>query len=661
MNLLKQTALILGLTSLSIGSWTIYHDWRNRISIFFTIFCAVIAVWSLSFVSHATLSGRLSHDIHLFCNVWLSPIAIMLLSKVFFKKPDVFSQALILVSSVGALFLGAMISLSIPRSDFVLHLMDFWPSFILFELISIMVADIAFKGSINTDYISTSKKPVFYIGLCVSLSFCTFDRVPEFGYTIPALGNLFLTVYLAFTSQLIIPQKIFRIEALLSRFFAVVILALMITGFFALLYDYISETFPLFLLNSFLISFAVLMLWNPLVTFFRYLVREGFGRTENEIQLSKLSRLTSAISVETSILHLQTLVSKAFNIWLKGSKAELIFDAKELELPPKVLSYFVYLEERKITPILHREMIRLERDQVLTAERRQVLNSLIQFLDNYETDLIFPVFFQKKITAMVLVKIDHLAEEWNLSLSRYAKLNALLAELGPTLVRLTQIEEAKERDRLVLMGEMAAGLAHEVRNPLGAIRGAAALMDETSGPWAKVIQEEVARLNRLVSQFLDFANDPKDQQESIDLNEVVSTAIQNIKISVPCANAIHLELSSSPVRVRVVPDHLQQVLLNLTQNAVKAVEGNASPEIRVQVFETGFEVKDNGVGMNEKTLNKIFQPFFTSFKDGTGLGLSICQKLVHFNSGKISATSKVGEGSTLRVTFNSEAGVPRER
>ena len=653
MNLLKQTALILGLTALSLGGWTIYRDWRNRISIIFAFLCLLISVWAISFVTYATLGGRLPHDVHIFCNVWIAPVVITLLSKIFFKKTNRFSQCLQFVSAIGALFLGAMIALSLSRGFAITAFINFWPSFILIQYFYILGQDLIFKGPLNTDYISQSKKIIFYLGLGLSLALCTFDRVPALGYIIPALGNLLLTIYLIFANQIIIPQKIFRLEALLSRFFAILTLALIITGFFALLYSYISETFPLFLLNSFLISFAVLMLWNPLVTFFRYMTRE-LSRSETSARLEKLGVLKDAISVATDLENLKTLLTSAFRLWLKDAEVTLVFDQAESKLPPKVLEYFEYLRDRKIALILHRGIIDAELEQALTSDRRRMLRRILKFLDNHQTDLIFPVIYSEKVIALLLLKAEINGDEWNLSFGRYNKLGELVADLGPTLIRLTQIEEAKERDRLVLMGEMAAGLAHEVRNPLGAIRSAAELMGEASGPWAKVIQEEVGRLNRLVSQFLDFAYDPKDEQEQLNLNEIMLTSIENIKFSIP--NEVKLELltEETSVLVKAVPDHLQQVLFKLVQNAVKAVEGMIMPQIKIRVFETGFEVTDNGMGMDEETLHKMFQPFFTSFRDGTGLGLSICQKLVHFNSGKISAVSHAGIGTTVSVTFSKD-------
>ena len=651
MNLLEQTALILGLTCLSIGSWTIYRDFRNRISIFFCLLCSLIAIWSISFVSHLALGGRLSHDIHEFCNVWLAPTVILLLSKVFFKKPNRFTRNLQLVSSIGAVFLGAIISLSISRTPLIENLIAFWPSFILIEYVYIVYIDLTTKGQINGEYLSPSKKFIFFLGLGLSLAFCSFDHIPFWGYTIPALGNLLLTVYLVFASQIILPQRMLRIEAILSRFFAILILALMITGFFALLYNYISGTFPLFLLNSFLISFAVLMLWNPLVTLFRYLARE-LGRSGNESRNQKLLELRDAIAVETDLDDLQALVSQAFQVWLPDAEVTLEFGESDLKIPAQVMDYFHFQTEHKITPILHREILREEQSQVLSNERRMVLGRLLRFLDNHKSDLIFPVLYSKRVVGLILLSIKVPDDEWNLSVGPYSKLEGLIQELGPTLVRLVQIKEAKERDRLVLMGEMAAGLAHEIRNPLGAIRGAADLIAEEGGPWGKVIREEVSRLNRLVTQFLDFAYDPTDLQESLDLNEVVQTAIRNIQTSLAPSHQIQFQAHENPVIIKAVPDHLQQILLNLIQNAIKAVEGAENAEIRIRVYDTGFEVRDSGIGMSEEVRRKIFQPFFTSFKNGTGLGLSICQKLAHFNGGKITAISQTGVGTVMSVVFS---------
>ncbi|NDF15862.1 hypothetical protein EB061_11160, partial [bacterium] len=273
MNLLKQTALILALTGLSLGGWTLVRDWRNKVSILFSALCFCVAFWAMSFVAHATLFGRLSYDIHRFCNVILVPLALELIDRVFLRERDRLSRILFALSIAGAAILGLLVAFSLGNSLWVRQLVLFFPGLIFIEYLHIMVLDYTGSASIRVDSITPVKKLLLYLGLGLTLAFCSFDHIPAYGYVLPAVGNLLFTLYLFFTSQVIHPRSLLGIEALVSRFFAVLTLSLIITGFFALLYSYISSSFPLFLLNSFLISFAVLVLWSPLLTFFRYLAR----------------------------------------------------------------------------------------------------------------------------------------------------------------------------------------------------------------------------------------------------------------------------------------------------------------------------------------------------------------------------------------------------
>ena len=654
MNLLKQTALILGLASLSIGVWTLYKNWRQKIAILFATLCFFIAIWALSFVSHATLQGRLSTDIHFFFNIWLAPIGVTVLSQVLAMEDRV-SRTLKWLSLIGAIILSVMVAFTITDAPWVMMLVTFWPSFVLAEYLYLMIQDFILKKPVNVDFIPIDKRRVLYFGLGVSLLTCSMDHIPSFGYTIPAIGNLLFTTYLLFLAQLITPQKILRIEALVTRFFATVILALVITGFFALLYQYISESFPLFLLNSFLISFAILVLWSPLVSFFRYLGSRLFKAHEMSLN-QRIDQFLMSLSTVTDVHALEKLLQESFAQWIDGTSTRMITQLNSHALPKAVTSFIQLAREQKAPPVLHRELVKMERDQVLTVERREELNLLLHYLDAMKADVVFPIFHQEQHVALVMITTPTLLEEWSGSFGLYAKIYEALQPLGPLLIRLSQIEEEREKDRLVLLGEMAAGLAHEVRNPLGAIRGAAELLDPENA-WAKVIQEEVNRLNRLVSQFLDFAHAPKEKPEVINLVDVMEATILNLRSVMPKNDRFDFVVSAPVIRVKAVPDHLQQVLINLIQNGFKAVEEKGSGHVEVQAFEFGFRVIDTGIGMDEETLSKVFQPFYTSFKKGTGLGLAICQRLVHFGHGRIQIESEKGKGTVVTVSLATDSAM----
>jgi signal transduction histidine kinase len=459
-------------------------------------------------------------------------------------------------------------------------------------------------------------------------------------------------LYLFFASQQIVPEKLFRLDALASRFFAVLTLSLMITGFFALLFPYISSSFPLFLLNSFLISFAVLALWGPLVTLFRFLGGALFLGRRQEAERDN-SAVMIQIAGATDLTELTGTARGHFQRRFHVESLDLKWVSDIGSLPEEATRYLRTLRDEGITPILYREILGREREQVLTRDRKGELDFLLGYLDLLKCDLMFPIFEAGVITGWVQIR-----EAQGEPISGFTGFNQaieILSKLSEAAARILKIDEARERDRLILLGEMAAGLAHEVRNPLGSIRGAAELMNPQSEPWVRVIQEEVDRLNRLVSQFLDFARDPKEKRERIDLGNLVARILEQCRPGIPPEIQIEFERPEAPVWVSVVPDSVRQVMINLVQNSVKAIEGasegSKAPRIRIVVGSSGFAVIDNGVGMTDETLAKALEPFFTSFKNGTGLGLSICRKLVRSDEGKMSLISRLGEGTEVQVEY----------
>jgi len=648
MNLLKQTSLILGLASLSIGVWTLYRNWKQKLAIIFSILCFFVSMWALSFVSYATLIGRLSKDIHWSFHVWLVPIVVTILSKIL-SREDTVSRVIRGFSFLGAIFLSLMIAFSMGSGDLFWMAVTFWPLLVFVEFIYIMVKDLLIGVPVSVDFFSPSKRIGIYFGLAVSLITCTFDHIPQLGYTIPSIGNMVMAVYLIFISQMVSPQKILNIQALASRFFATVILSLVITGFVALLYQYMSESFGLFFLNSFLLSFAILMLWSPLVSFFRFLGKKMFTEQNQRADI-QLKRYLSALPLVTDEKGLEDLIQKSFSVWISDSKIKLWFLDRQSELPEVVKTFLNRNSHSSLIPIIHRGLIQMEKDQLVTAELQKNLEAILTYLDTVEADVIFPIFSsdKKNPQPIMLVMVTGAAavDDWQVDIGLYSKIFTALQEIEKTVLKIGQIDHARERDRLILLGEMAAGLAHEVRNPLGAIQGASNLIASNSDPWVKVIQDEVQRLNRLVNQFLEFANAPGDQLEPVNLGESLQRSIENLATFYGKQVEIRfLNDCKDPVLVMSVPDHLQQILMNLIQNAIKA----QSTLIEVILHPQGFSVKDNGVGMSESVKSRVFHPFFTTFKTGTGLGLSICERLVKFSEGEITLDSTEGVGTTVRI------------
>jgi two-component system sensor histidine kinase HydH len=210
----------------------------------------------------------------------------------------------------------------------------------------------------------------------------------------------------------------------------------------------------------------------------------------------------------------------------------------------------------------------------------------------------------------------------------------------------------REKERLAALGEMAAGLAHEIRNPLGAIKGAAQYLDPSAdrpeSRFLKVIVEEVDRLNRVVTRFLDYSKPPSVDFKLVDLSKLAEKTTEMMKPGMFPQIELEFIPSRTPAVVMASAEQISQVLINLIQNAHHALEGKTSGMIRVSVgiegetpnTEVTLVVEDTGHGIKKEHLDKLFIPFFTTSPQGTGLGLSISQKIVEAHRGRIEVASE---------------------
>jgi two-component system, NtrC family, sensor histidine kinase HydH len=227
-------------------------------------------------------------------------------------------------------------------------------------------------------------------------------------------------------------------------------------------------------------------------------------------------------------------------------------------------------------------------------------------------------------------------------------------------------EEARRSERLAALGQMSAGLAHEIRNPLGVIKGSAEMLTQKLGQsnplaseLAGYISSETNRLSSLVARFLDFARPQALELTPGDVREVVETALAAVAAQRPNAKVIvEREYAPELPPVRMDDRLCEQVFQNLALNAYEAMEPDGG-KLRVKIFSTaragvnGVEVTltDTGPGIPPEICEQIFNPFFTTKKAGTGLGLAIVSKIVDELRGSLQVESKPGHGARFRVFF----------
>jgi two-component system, NtrC family, sensor histidine kinase HydH len=252
--------------------------------------------------------------------------------------------------------------------------------------------------------------------------------------------------------------------------------------------------------------------------------------------------------------------------------------------------------------------------------------------------------------AMAAVLVNSLAQTIRTQSATYKATAEKLAEAN---VNLVAAEAAVRRsDRLAALGQLSAGLAHELRNPLGSIKGSADLLARSASQSSPVVKElagiisaEVDRTNSLVTRFLDFARPLEPRRRMTDLAEIIDRAADRAKVPV------RREYSHSLPRIPLDPELMEQVFLNLITNAAQASEPGAPITVATTAKNGTAEatVVDRGCGIPADKIDTIFNPFVTTKKDGVGLGLAIVSKIVDGHGGKMSVESEPGKGTTFHV------------
>ena len=251
-------------------------------------------------------------------------------------------------------------------------------------------------------------------------------------------------------------------------------------------------------------------------------------------------------------------------------------------------------------------------------------------------------------------------------------LGAIILLRDLTLIKLLE-EDLKSRERLAQLGTLAAGMAHELKNPLAGVKALAGLIEREVGEREETrrLKGEVEKMDKLLTDLLDLGRPMRLSLAPVDINRVITEVISAQR---PLASerevTFNMDLDVSLPPVRGDERRLAQVLLNLIKNSLEAVEKGGVVQITSRVI-TDYhlrrgglkrgrmirvDVSDNGLGIPPSHLERIFTPFFSTKEGGTGLGLSICSRIVSEHNGTIKVWSEPGKGTTVSVLLPAYEG-----
>ncbi len=688
MDIWTQSALLAAIVGLALGLSMLLRANRPRVFTLYSVFALIVGGFYFA---------RFFHDVVQPASVrpWLAQVGIsssLILAALipsaalsFFLeflgvRPTVlrYGRQFALLSALFGLAVGLT---PLANAAWARVALAVWVIFALSVSVSLLVR----RMKVMESRIERARLRYLALGAVATIAFSALDFLGRVGIPFPTLGPIVSTLYLFFLAQTLLRLRLMDLHELLGKIASQAVLAAILAAVFVPLTIWVDDNGALFLFNTVVAAFVMLILLEPLRVKVDEQVVALFFRERYEL-LRALTQLRARIANVIDVDELGSIVLDGFNETRRVTHASLYLLAEDR--PGYRLRYWRgpqpahFLDQAMARGLLNaatsgQKAVLLENLERRILELRQNpaehrrhrdemrrLNDIKAAMGQMKAGITVPLVGNDRIIGFLNLWDERVPEAF--ASDEIAMMLEIAEQVAITVENSQLYEKMRERDRLAALGEMAAGLAHEIRNPLGAIKGAAQCLDPTKmqgedGEFLDVIVEEVNRLNGVVSAFLDYSRPLKQHFGPTDLNEVVTRTIKLIQTEIPERITLEVELHEALNKVDADAEQLKQVLINLVQNAVQAFDhGPGTISIRTTRLERFSEfraigetvevhVQDDGPGIPPDQQLNIFVPFVTTKQKGTGLGLAISQRIVKNHGGTISLQSRMGEGSTFVV------------
>ncbi|HSS01099.1 MAG TPA: ATP-binding protein, partial [Kofleriaceae bacterium] len=678
------SALLAALLILAIGASVLLRSRSDRMYTSFAAFTFTVSAWHLCTFIDATTTSPVMRWLALWAAATIPPTAIRFF-RIFLAQPSIggpkrgprVTLAWTILAYV-ALIVSAIYR---PIHENFYFQVPF--GIYVFGGLYRCVYDLYIQYRATTKRVERTRVGYLALGGFVATTLTLTDALPRFGVTWPAVGNVLGILYLYFLSQTLFRYRLIDLNELLGKMAVLGTLVVMLWAVYGFLLYWIGrDQKGLYLLNALVASFVILILFEPVRNWLenginRWLLRQ---RTELRGRIDAVRReLPGVVDVPDMVQRITTALEESRRV---TDASVYLLDADGAgfdragfigQAPPERLDANTerLLLDRVRVLYLDKDHLMREAEELAAAPdsdaKRVPVLALLGRLDELRAGVIFPLLGSAEteqgpwLLGLFCIRDDRTENAFDADdIDAFRQ----LANGAARVIESSQAyERVKERDRLAALGEMAAGLAHEIRNPLGAIKGAAQLLI-TDGAAAQpatstiemvelldIIVEEANRLNNVVTRFLDYARSERPGREGagkVDLNQVVRKTVQLLQQELPRSIELRVRIDEMLPSIAGDPESLMQVFLNLGQNALHAMPDGGVLEILTtrrrrsrlgygQFAEVRF--RDNGIGIPRDRLKKLFIPFYTTKQKGTGLGLAISHRIINQHGGTIEVRS----------------------
>ncbi|MBK6849207.1 MAG: GAF domain-containing protein [Proteobacteria bacterium] len=695
-------ALLAAILTFVIGWSVVLRDHRHRPYVTFTVLSFNLACWYLARFFTATLSSDVALHLGLFVAAAI-PINAERFFRSFLAADPRYPPppARPVLGGTVLLFALLVVDLFYPLHRSMLFLVPVHA--FIFASLYHCVWLIWARQQTMPPRPERTRLSYLLVGGAAAVTFAGLDFLPLTGVAFPPIGSVLTVLYLYFISQTLFHYRLLDIKELLAKMVTLTALVLILSVIYGLLLAWVGPDRPgVFLFNTIVASFVILVIFEPMRGLLedrvnRWLFAEKYEFSRRLRQL--IRELANVIDVRTLVFNVLTELEHSgrvthASIYLASPAGTTFRLADHLgPAPPAELDgrtrrlFFERLREAGLFTVEGQERTLGQQLADGKEDATIITRNILDTMEQLHADVCLPLLADGQVLGMLALRDDRMREAY--ASDELELLREVAAQAAITLHNSQVYQQMKERDRLAALGQMAAGLAHEIRNPLGAIKGAAQLLraasppppvaterpasDDPEGAVASehgadepelidIIVQEVNRLDHVVAQFLGYARPDRGDRQLLHLNQVLQRSAQLLRSQHQHVE-IETQLAPDLPQVRVDPDQLHQVFLNLAINGLEAMGGQGQLHVETrarQAFRGGRSTQlvevsfaDSGRGIPPEHLDSIFIPFFTTRERGTGLGLPICQRIVESHGGTIEVQSTPGRGSTFTVVLPS--------
>ena len=702
MNPLALSAFSTAIVSLILGSIVFFKKGKNNITISYTLLTISFFVWIFGIGMEIIAPNK---TWGLFWNKWLYSGAIFIptfffhfiqsyLNKI--NKKYLISAYIISIALFIFNFTDYFVQDVVPKGSFNYASVPgvIFPFFVFYFFLSTIYSFyIVVKGYRNSFGAKRNQLKFVILASIIGFSGGSTNYLLVFDVIqIPPIGNYFIAIYLFILFYAIIRHQLMDINIVLKKGTTYILLLVLIflPSFLLVILSqkiFFGKIDYIFSLLMIVVLFLVAIFFHRIkpgteraVEQFlfknKYDYRETLGQfSKAMVTILDLQSLSKKI-VETIT---QTMgVDKASLFLLNDEKGEYeLFESKNIKkvTPPPIFTKGTSLPQylQKIGEITVKE-------ELTKGTNISELNRIIDQMSQLEAEVSIPLISRGQLTGII-----NLSHKFNKDIYSHEDIELLSTLANQTAVALENArlyEDLKKSksyirraDRLASLGTLTAGLAHEIRNPLVAIKTLTQLLperiedEEFRNHFLNIASGEVDRISSLVNELLDFARPSNPKLELEDINHILEGMLLLVSTETK-KKQIQIEkiYTSNLPTIRVDREQIKQVFLNILLNAVEATTENGKITVKTRTFEkpggepyVQIEFSDTGCGIPEEYLEDIFNPFFTTKMTGSGLGLSISNQIIEDHRGYINVESQVKKGTSFFINLPLDLNHPKRR